>query len=92
MHFETVEEKENTIFMPRGVIGRLLSYCNEQKISCKLDDKRIKLEPVKLTSSISWHDYQQEAVEITTKKDFGVIVAPPGSGKRVMGLEIVYFP
>ncbi len=89
MFFETVEQKENTIVMPRGVIGRLLRYCNEQKIAYRLEDKRIKLESVKFTSSISLHGYQHEAVEITNKKDFGVIVAPPGSGKTIMGLEIV---
>ncbi len=89
MNFETVEEKENTLVMPRGIIGRLLRYCNEQKITYRLEDKRIKLERVKFTSSISLHDYQQVAVEITNKKDFGVIVAPPGAGKTVMGLEIV---
>ncbi len=89
MYYETVEEKENTIVMPRGIIGKLLRYCNEQKIKYQLEDKRTKLEPVKFTSSISLHDYQQEAVEITNKKDFGVIVAPPGAGKTVMGLEIV---
>ena len=89
MYFETVEEKENTIVMPRGIIGRLLRYCNKQKIAYKFEDKRVKLEPVKFTSSISLHDYQQETVEITNKKDFGVIVAPPGAGKTVMGLEIV---
>lgn len=89
MYFETVEEKENTIVMPRGIIGRLLRYCNEQKIAYQFEDKRVKLEPVKFTSSISLHDYQQEVVEITNKKDFGVIVAPPGAGKTVMGLEIV---
>ena len=89
MYFETVEEKENTIVMPRGIIGRLLRYCNERKIAYKFEDKRVKLEPVKFTSSISLHDYQQEAVEITNKKGFGVIVAPPGAGKTVLGLEIV---
>lgn len=89
MYFETVEKKENAIVMPRGVIGGLLRYCNEQKISYRLEDKRIKLEAVKFTSAISLHDYQQAAVEITNKKDFGVIVAPPGAGKTVMGLEIV---
>jgi len=89
IYFETVKEKENTIVMPRGIIGKLLRYCNAQKITYRLEDKRIKLEPVKFTSSISLHDYQQEAVEITNRKDFGVIVAPPGSGKTVMGLEIV---
>jgi superfamily II DNA or RNA helicase len=89
MYFETVEEKENTVVMPRGIIGRLLRYCNEQKITYRLEDKRIELEPVKFTSSISLHGYQREAIEITNKKDFGVIVAPPGAGKTVMGLEIV---
>ena len=89
MYFETVEEKENTIVMPRGIIGRLLRYCNEQKISYRLEDKRTKLESVKFISSISLYYYQQEAIEITNKKDFGVIVAPPGAGKTVMGLEIV---
>lgn len=89
MYFKTIEEKENTIVMPRGIIGKLLPYCNEQKIAYRLEDKRTKLEPVKFTSSISLYDYQQEAVEITNKKDFGVIVAPPGAGKTVIGLEIV---
>jgi len=89
MYFETLKKKENSIVMPRGIIGRLLRYCNEQKIAYRLEDKRFKLELVKFTSSISLHDYQQEAVEITNKKDFGVIVAPPGAGKTVMGLEIV---
>ena len=89
MYFESVEKKENTIVVPRGIIGRLLRYCNEQKIPYQLEDKRTKLERVKFTSSISLYDYQQEAVEITNKKDFRVIVAPPGAGKTVMGLEIV---
>jgi superfamily II DNA or RNA helicase len=75
--------------MPRGIIGRLLRYCNEQKITYKFEDKRVKLEPFKFTSSISLYNYQQEAVEAANKKDFGVIVAPPGAGKTVMGLEIV---
>jgi hypothetical protein len=57
MYFETVEEKENIIVMPRGIIGRLLRYCNEQKIVHRLEDKRTKLERVKFTSSISLHDY-----------------------------------
>ena len=89
IYFETVEKNENTMVMPRGVIGKLLRYCNEQKITYRLEDKRIRLEPVKFTSSISLYDYQKEAVEIANKKDFGVIVAPPGAGKTVIGLEIV---
>lgn len=89
MYFKSVEEKENTVVMPRGIIRELLEYCNDQKIAYQLYDKRVKLEPVNFTSLISLYDYQQEAVELIVKKDFGVIVAPPGAGKTLMALEIV---
>lgn len=84
MYFKTVKENEDSIVVPRGIIGKLLKYCYEQKIAYQLEDKRTKLEPVNFTSSISLYDYQQKAVEITNKKDFGVIVAPPAAGKTVM--------
>lgn len=35
------------------------------------------------------YDYQEAAVEITAKKDFGIIVAPPGTGKTVIALSII---
>ena len=88
-YFKTVEEKEDSIVIPRGSIGSLLRYCHKQNITYQLEDKRTKLEPVKFNSSISLFDYQQKVLDVTDKKDFGVIVAPPGSGKTVMGLEIV---
>ncbi len=89
MYFKTVDEKENVIVMPRGIIRELIKYCNDQNIAYQLEDKRTKLELVNFTASIPLYDYQQEAVEIIVKKDFGVVVAPPGLGKTVMALEIV---
>jgi superfamily II DNA or RNA helicase len=89
IYFKIVEEKQGDIVVPRGIIGNLIRYCNEQKINFRLVDKRLKLEQVKYASSISLYDYQQEVVKVSNKKDFGVIVAPPGSGKTVMGLGIV---
>jgi superfamily II DNA or RNA helicase len=88
-YIKTVEERETTFVVPRGIIGRLLRYCNEQKIAYKLEDKRTRHEPVKFRSSISLYDYQLKAIDVTYKKDLGVIVAPPGSGKTIMGLEII---
>ena len=32
---------------------------------------------------------QEAAIEKTLDKDFGVIVSPPGSGKTVIGLELI---
>src|SRR6266540_2321743 len=88
-YFKTLEESNDNIVMPRGLIGKLLRYCKEQNILYHFEDKRVKLEPVKLACSVSLFDYQQRVVEATDKKDFGVIVAPPGSGKTMMGLAIV---
>ncbi|MEJ7912502.1 MAG: DEAD/DEAH box helicase family protein [Chitinophagaceae bacterium] len=89
LYFKAVEEKDDAIVMPRGITRELIKYCNDQNIAYQLKDKRIKLEPVKFNSSISLYDYQHEAVEVILKKDFGVVVAPPGSGKTVIALEIV---
>ncbi len=88
-YFKTLDESNDNIVMPRGLIGKLLRYCKEQNILYHFEDKRVKLEPVKLACSVSLFDYQQRVVEATDKKDFGVIVAPPGSGKTMMGLAIV---
>jgi len=34
-------------------------------------------------------NHQKKVIETISKKDFGVIVAPPGSGKTIMGLKII---
>ena len=44
---------------------------------------------INYNSSIHLYDYQREAVEAAQKKRNGVIVAPCGSGKTQMGLELV---
>ena len=86
---KTLEEKDNELVLPRGFIGKLLRHCKEQNISYEFTDERKKLEAIKFNSSVSLYDYQESAINSTNKKDFGVIVAPPGSGKTVIGLSIV---
>jgi superfamily II DNA or RNA helicase len=52
-------------------------------------DKRKKLDPVDFESEIELMPNQAAAVERTIDKDFGVVVSPPGSGKTIIGLEII---
>ena len=47
------------------------------------------LQEVKINSSIEPLKHQFQAIEKANKKDFGVIVAPPGSGKTVIALKII---
>jgi len=52
-------------------------------------DNRNRLEIVDFNSKINLLPHQQSAIEKVIDKDFGVIVSPPGSGKTIIGLEII---
>jgi Uncharacterized protein conserved in bacteria len=88
-NFKLVEEDGNQVFIPRGFIGKLLRFCKDQNIANNFLDEREKKDPIKFTAHISLKAHQEDAFNQSTKKDFGVIVAPPGSGKTVLGLAII---
>jgi superfamily II DNA or RNA helicase len=88
-YFRMLEEKDGFVLLPKGFIGKLLRFCNEQKIKYQLIDERKKLTEVNFSFKASLYEYQQDAVDITDKKEMGIIVAPPGSGKTIMGLSII---
>jgi superfamily II DNA or RNA helicase len=88
-YFKLIDETTDQIEIPRGFVGRLVRFCKEKSIGFEIIDERQKKEEVDFDSNISLYDYQEDALEITYKKDFGVIVAPPGSGKTIMGLELI---
>jgi len=88
-NFRLVEEDGNQVFIPRGFIGKILRFCKEQNIINNFLDEREKKDSVKFTAHITLKTHQEDAFNQATKKDFGVIVAPPGSGKTVLGLAII---
>ncbi|WP_372635712.1 DEAD/DEAH box helicase family protein [Fodinibius sp.] len=88
-YFNLIGEKEKHVIIPRGFLPNLIAYCKERGIPYHIDDQRQKRSPVTYQSSIKLYPHQKKALEPTSKKDFGVIVAPPGSGKTIMGLELI---
>jgi len=88
-YFKLLNENQEYISIPRGFIGKLLTFCKGRQIAYTLNDQRKKKEPVTFKGSIELRDYQKAAKEATDKKDFGVIVAPPGAGKTVLSLDII---
>jgi superfamily II DNA or RNA helicase len=88
-YFKLIEESEYEIFMPRGFIGKLLRFCKESQIAFDFLDER-KLKPsIPFTFNAALRNHQLGVIETVSKKDYGVIVAPPGSGKTVIGLKII---
>lgn len=88
-YFKLIGETENTIEIPRGFIGSLVRFCKQQHIDYEFLDQRKRLDNVKLKSSIQLLKHQFHPIEKAIKKDFGIIVAPPGSGKTIIGLKII---
>ena len=88
-YFRFIEETENEVIVPRGFVGRLLRYCKQEKIDFEFLDKRNKHNAVNFSTNLSLRSHQNVAIEAASRKEFGVITAPPASGKTVIGLKII---
>lgn len=88
-YFNLIEENEQEVILPRGSIGKMLRFCRDQQIDYEFQDLRPSISPTVFSSSISLRNDQAQVIESAQKKDFGVIVAPPGTGKTVMALQII---
>jgi len=88
-YFKCIDEIEEAIIIPRGFIGKLLRFCKTNGIEYDFKDKRQKQKEITLSFNAQLREHQQSIIEIISKKDIGVIVAPPGSGKTITGLKII---
>jgi superfamily II DNA or RNA helicase len=84
-----LEEYPDRLVMPRGYVGALLRYCKANNIDYKLIDQRNKLPEIEFILKGQLYDYQTPALLVLKKKQMGVIVAPPGFGKTIIGLAII---
>lgn len=78
----------NGIIIPRGWLQLIEGSFINKGYDVELHDSRILLEPIDVRSAISLRSYQAPAKFDLLKHPNGVLVAPAGSGKTVMGLEI----
>ena len=87
--FKLIRESAGEIAIPRGFLSSLKAHCDEHKIKYTIFDERLELPEIKYKSTIKPYDYQQDTIEEIFNHDCGVIVAPPGSGKTVVGLSLI---
>lgn len=88
-YFKLVEETENGVIIPRGFIGKIIRFCRENKIEYDFKDERRKLKEVSFLFNAQLLGHQQIVINAIEKKDLGIIVAPPGSGKTIVGIKII---
>ena len=82
-------ETQNEVIIPRGFIGKLLRFCKEQNLDFDFQDNRKLKEEISYSFNANLRSHQEKVIEAISKKDFGVIVAPPGSGKTIVGLKVI---
>ena len=88
-YFNLIKEIENKTILPKGVAGRLLRFCKETNIPFEFKDERNRKKEVYFQFQTALREYQAIALSASSKKDMGVIVAPPGTGKTIIGLKII---
>jgi superfamily II DNA or RNA helicase len=88
-YFRLIEETTEGVIVPRGFVANIVNFCKQESISFKVIDNRKKLDYIEFDSEIELLPLQEIALEKIADNDFGVIVSPPGSGKTIIGLEII---
>jgi superfamily II DNA or RNA helicase len=75
--------------LPRGCLDELQELLHYHGSRLKLDDQREEGEPIALAFRGQLTAAQEVAAEAILRHDIGVHVAPPGSGKTVIGTYMV---
>jgi len=79
------EELSRHIALPRGCRDELADLLRQYGSKLIIDDQRHPGEPLNIQFNGKLTDIQQQAVSTLCKQDIGVFVAPPGTGKTVVG-------
>ncbi|MBT3784783.1 DEAD/DEAH box helicase [bacterium] len=74
--------------VPIGFLEPLATKLRELTVPVKVEIG-LTSYPAEIESTINLYDYQKAAVENCLKRHRGILVAPCGSGKTVMGLQLL---
>lgn len=88
-YFKLIEPVENNYAIPRGFLNELIKFLDDKNIKFTINDKRKKCEEIIVENSCTLYDYQQEAVKDILVEDSGLLVAPRGAGKTIIGIDII---
>ena len=80
---------DKKFIVPRGFTRQLILLCKHYKVPYEIDDKRRVLDEKEFTFYGQLKPFQEEAVNILLKKEFGTLSAPTASGKTVMALYMI---
>ncbi len=88
-YFKMIWSDDNAVIIPRGFLANLTNFLNYNNLNYQINDERKKFNPIKFESEIRLFDFQKKAIDTLLTSENGVLVAPPGSGKTIIGIELI---
>src|SRR3989338_3437118 len=88
-YFKLIDEAGDTISLPRGFLQNLIGFLKENKIAYTTHLNIPNFEQTSYQSEIKLTPAQVPIIQVAMECNQGVIVAPSGSGKTIIGLELV---
>lgn len=79
------EEDVFKLSVPRGLFDKVSDFCKESGSVLDINDLRPKHKKLDFIFSGQLTETQSSSIQNVLKKDMGILVAPPGAGKTVMG-------
>ncbi len=83
------ENLPDYLALPRGCLSDLRDLLSANGVTLDIEDKRETGETLDVSFKGELSDIQQRAAERLLADDIGVFVAPPGSGKTVVGAYLI---
>jgi hypothetical protein len=83
------EVRPDRLILPRGSLDACLGIAKKAGSNVILKDTKPAFKKLKLAFSGELSTTQKKAVSEMLKSDIGVLVAPPGAGKTVMGCALI---
>ena len=83
------ETLDDHLVLPRGILTKATSLIEAAGSTIAIDDRRATGDALDLTAAFELEPQQREAVDAVLPHDLGLLVAPPGSGKTVMGCALI---
>lgn len=83
------EVKANSLTLPRGSLDACLEIAKLAGSNVVLKDQRKTFQDLEMVFNGKLSTIQKNAVAAFDEQDIGVLVAPPGAGKTVMGCALI---
>ena len=89
MIIDCSKEDDKYLKLPRGTYEYLESLCNTNNIKINKTDKRFKGKKINIKFNGNLREEQQKALDNLLKYDNGILCAPTGFGKTVIGCKLI---